>query len=316
MTCPQDCTTETACGDGMCDVGENPENCPQDCDAVCGNNECEPGEDPMICPQDCAAQTACGNGVCEARESIDSCPADCTVRVCNPDSDSTRCSEGNVQRCNQQGEWDDTPCPEGQRCSEETEGARCVDVVPCEALCNDLQSCIENSPICGEFNVENYTPLCLGRCEQHPGRFLDYAEDPVDCVRAFELNLLTDERDAFLPFCSPETCLSSCDELWNRCVQPDATDTERQCGQVDAEAHMPRIAAEFFVTCDMRCQGQPRGYEIVLETIERGNTTGLCSLSYQNGLFECRPAECGNAVCEYGEGRAGCGMMNDCQSSP
>ena len=129
-----------------------------------------------------------------------------------------------------------------------------MDVVPCEALCNDLQSCIENSPICSEFNVKNYTPLCLGRCEQHPGRF-DYAEDPVDCVRAFELNLLTDERDAFLPFCSPETCLSSCGGLdpmcsarrhrhgavrTGRCRDPYATDRRRVLSPVICDAKVSR----------------------------------------------------------------------------
>jgi 5'-nucleotidase len=40
---------------------------------VCGNGECEQGEDFDSCPQDCH----CGNGVCEADETATSCPSDC-----------------------------------------------------------------------------------------------------------------------------------------------------------------------------------------------------------------------------------------------
>jgi len=45
-------------------------------EAACGNGICEPGEDSANCPDDCPA-AACGNGVCDPGETYANCPADC-----------------------------------------------------------------------------------------------------------------------------------------------------------------------------------------------------------------------------------------------
>jgi hypothetical protein len=67
------------CGNGICEKGENPFLCPEDCKKfICGNNICEPGEDlngSTPCVKDCG--TACGNCICEGGESFDTCPVDC-----------------------------------------------------------------------------------------------------------------------------------------------------------------------------------------------------------------------------------------------
>jgi len=71
-------TVECICdSDGVCEVGENCTNCPEDCissgtDPGCGNGVCEPGvgEDCISCPSDCAGkqvgtakrQFCCGDG--------------------------------------------------------------------------------------------------------------------------------------------------------------------------------------------------------------------------------------------------------------
>jgi hypothetical protein len=74
-TCPTDCGS--ACGNGSCERGENPEVCIPDCKRfVCGNRVCEPTDGgPEGCPIDCAA--ACGDCACEAGEDFLGCPIDC-----------------------------------------------------------------------------------------------------------------------------------------------------------------------------------------------------------------------------------------------
>ena len=47
-------TCKIVCGDGQCDTGEDNDNCSQDC-AICGDNECTlPLETVNNCAQDCA----------------------------------------------------------------------------------------------------------------------------------------------------------------------------------------------------------------------------------------------------------------------
>lgn len=54
--------------------------------AVCGNGECEDGEDSMKCEQDCPVPSSCGNGECDVDmdENYGNCPRDCPA-VCGND---------------------------------------------------------------------------------------------------------------------------------------------------------------------------------------------------------------------------------------
>lgn len=60
------------CGNGICDEGENFNNCPDDCpeesEPVCGNNVCETGENCGSCLTDCpcAEGYVCSNGICKS----------------------------------------------------------------------------------------------------------------------------------------------------------------------------------------------------------------------------------------------------------
>ena len=94
--CPEDCCG--GCGDHKCtgyDCGESPETCPQDCGNACGDKICEKGESPQTCALDCAWQ-ACGNGVCEASDGGPAkCPQDCGTAcgdgICSKGEDFIGC---------------------------------------------------------------------------------------------------------------------------------------------------------------------------------------------------------------------------------
>jgi hypothetical protein len=65
VTCPADCGTCGACGDGLCDVdqGESCGSCVIDCACgACDDGTCDPGvgESQFNCPGDCG----CSAGVC------------------------------------------------------------------------------------------------------------------------------------------------------------------------------------------------------------------------------------------------------------
>ena len=100
------------CGNGVCGVGENNINCPQDCKIIskCGNNVCEKGEGCYTCPEDCKCESGqycseeqnsciepvCGNGKCEIYESPENCCLDCPCTIpgeeCNETSKSCEIS--------------------------------------------------------------------------------------------------------------------------------------------------------------------------------------------------------------------------------
>ena len=92
--CPEDCKP-AACGNGICEPGENPSVCPEDCAKFsCDNSVCEPGEDKENCPQDC--DQFCGNCMCEVNEFFHTCPVDCGW-----------CGDGYCSKCVNMNEWDE-----------------------------------------------------------------------------------------------------------------------------------------------------------------------------------------------------------------
>lgn len=67
--------TGPVCGNGQCQGGENCANCPQDCGGCCGNGACDNGENCSSCSQDCGS--CCGNGACDWGENCSTCSKDC-----------------------------------------------------------------------------------------------------------------------------------------------------------------------------------------------------------------------------------------------
>ncbi len=73
---------KVACGNNICDSGETPVTCAEDCDSgTCGNNLCELTEDSSSCPEDCS-ENHCGNGTCGDKENVYTCPGDCPWNSC------------------------------------------------------------------------------------------------------------------------------------------------------------------------------------------------------------------------------------------
>lgn len=78
--CAVDCGA--CCGNGLCEADRNEDcaSCDTDCGPcssdTCGNGVCDPGENSQNCPPDCPVK--CGDGGCDkAYESCSSCEADC-----------------------------------------------------------------------------------------------------------------------------------------------------------------------------------------------------------------------------------------------
>lgn len=138
------------CNDnGICESGENCDNCPNDCissdyDGVCGNGVCEPGigEDCLSCPTDCRGkqkgatkkQYCCGDG----------------AGVNSVNCGDPRCSE------------------EGYSCSDISAGSYCCGDLICEGAENSYDCEVDcgPSPMCGD-----------GSCD--PGE--DQSTCPDDC---------------------------------------------------------------------------------------------------------------------------------------
>jgi hypothetical protein len=85
-----------ACGDGVCDAGEDCSSCAEDCgecpvSSYCGDGFCDIDEDAESCPEDCSA---CGDGICDVYEDCSICDADCGV--C-PDQGTTPATTGTIQ---------------------------------------------------------------------------------------------------------------------------------------------------------------------------------------------------------------------------
>ncbi len=76
-------TCGAACGDDVCDDGEDCLTCSGDCGACppdpCGDGLCGTDEDCVTCSADCGVcpPKSCGDGYCGAGESCATCPGDC-----------------------------------------------------------------------------------------------------------------------------------------------------------------------------------------------------------------------------------------------
>jgi hypothetical protein len=201
VTCPQDCrcgdgicgTEEVGvclddcgiCGDGVCNntqidsehcpqgncfANETSKNCPEDCEAVCGDNSCSESE-VLNCPEDCGCPDSvssadyparCGDGVCQtggdipedcryyedANEYIVPCSLDCPALV---DSDDDGVPDG-CDKCPQDSaktEPGECGCGVAEDDSDGDGILDCIDTCPLDAqndsdsdgICGDIDPC-------------------------------------------------------------------------------------------------------------------------------------------------------------------------------
>ncbi len=217
-TCQADCAgVDFDCGNGVCDDGELPINCPQDCPwDTCTAPRCRDAArtgqcndtlppPPRVCT-DAACGERCGDGLCGPAESATTCPEDCTsCRLYRQEAQQLPVCVRDEIACGRielNGVWTDvvfdcgqrmegcpdrptvTPCD--GRCSPTLDGAVCVDACPNPFLDTDppmsdaeREERLRPRPLCGE----TFTPYCLSSnttvaCRIDP----DYSADPACAV--------------------------------------------------------------------------------------------------------------------------------------
>lgn len=139
-------TQPGTCGNGTCDAGEDPANCPQDCPDVCGDDLCSGLESTASCPDDCG--TACGDGACNGDEATTTCPDDCGTAcgdsVCNGSEDAQNCAVDCEVQCIADG--DGLGCDSSTRC--------CSGVGHCTGGKPQDRVCAPSAAVCGDGVVE------------------------------------------------------------------------------------------------------------------------------------------------------------------
>jgi hypothetical protein len=126
------------CGDTNCDPGEDPCNCESDCGAPtttetnCSDGIDEDCDTEIDCDDaDCLGDFACsycGDGTCDPDEDQCNCPEDCGT----PPETETNCTDGIDEDCDNYTDCDDSDCDNDPACPDcLPKGAACTDNVEC-----------------------------------------------------------------------------------------------------------------------------------------------------------------------------------------
>lgn len=178
------CTIDT-CTDGSCiytaitacidDDGCCPSNCnstnDNDCEAVCGNGICEPGENCSNCLADCPCKVGetCVEGECQI--IVITCLSDldcddanvCTIDTCqSPGTPEASCTHTMITSCIN----DDGCCPSGCNVLHDND---------CQAVCgNGVCETGENYENCDDCPL----PQCMDGIDKDGDGKIDYPDDP------------------------------------------------------------------------------------------------------------------------------------------
>jgi len=325
------------CTNNICErkLGENKQNCPQDCTDLCGNYVCEASENNNSCPSDCpiscdfdgacegsgenngncsdcsGTNDICGNGQCGGNENAQNCPEDCCgiARVCGDGILDTgeECDDGNLTNgdgCDLNCKIEQPICGNGVlEGNEECDDGNQTPGDGCSATCT-----IEGQgPVCGNGTPEqgeecddgNQTPGdgCNSQCQQ------EYCGDNIvqsGLGEECDDGNTTDE-DGCSSQCKEEYCGDSIVQigLLEECDDGNKTDGDG---------------------CSRSCISEYCGDNIVQRSLEEecddGNTTdedgcsGLCINEYcgdniiQQGLGE---------QCDDGNNQNNDGCSNKCE---
>lgn len=173
------CLVDPCDGDGLCETGEDCDNCPNDCvaggEGGCGNGVCEPalGEDCLSCPLDCRGKQAgspknrfcCGDG--DGVNPLGCGDARCTVEgfACRSDVPAPFCCGDGA--C----DGDESSCSCGVDCGAPLgEAGRCENGVDDD--CDGLVDCLD-----GDCAAD---PACATGCDGDG--LCELGEDCVTCA--------------------------------------------------------------------------------------------------------------------------------------
>lgn len=202
-TCSISLTACILCGNNICEQGENPSNCPFDCEAnntaICGNGLVENGEECdsnnlnnatcqslntgytggiLRCGANCLFDYSgceyCGNHICEATENVTNCAIDCNDQsvcgnnICEQGEDTNSCP----QDCNVAPTCGNGIMENGEECDgNDFNSATCVSqgfsggTLSCQNTCYlDTSNCF----LCGDGNCDTNKGETTSNC-------------PVDC---------------------------------------------------------------------------------------------------------------------------------------
>lgn len=234
------------CGDGLCEFGEDPCNCPDDCGApeqnetglctdgvdndcdgvadcddsdcanepvcLCGNGVCDPEENCTDCPEDCISGGAageCGNGVCEpdSGEDCRSCPNDCAGKQTGKPSNRFCC--GDDVGC------EDSRCNKDEYSCGETPVPYCCGDGTCGGAENSDNCAIDcPAPYCGDSNCDPGEECsCFDDCPRLATE-VDLCNDGID--NDCDGNADCDDSD-----CSGDPACDTCLETGARCTSDD-----------------------------------------------------------------------------------------------
>ncbi len=281
------------CGNDECEEGENPFNCPDDCDGPgggpdCGDGVCE-GPEPFYCPEDCDGETECGNGECEQGENPFNCPDDCDGPGGGPECGDGVCQGPEVFYCPEDCEGE-TECGNGE-CEQGENPFNCPD--DCDGP--------GGGPECGD-----------GICQ---GPEVFYC--PEDCEPQNGCGVPEWVSDGW---CDPENNSENCDWDGGDCCESTCESTEYPCGVEGYDCLDPEACENNPANCgpaecgDGICQDTEELTcpEDCVSESECGND--VCEAGEELICPEdCVPEpDCGNDVCEAGEELT---CPEDCSSS-
>ena len=278
------------CGDDLCEEGESPDDCPEDCGG-CGDGKCSPTEQGLFgstCPVDCLV--ACGNGLCQWGENELNCLADCGTcgdSFCQLGEDKLPCPED----CPAQ-------CGDGL-CEEEESYETCLG--DCPPPCGDGNcqwgenpyNCPFDCFLCGDglCAMKESSEECPADCQAGCGNGeCDPEETPLDCpgdcASCGDGQCSASENH----FGCPEDCPGWCGD--GVCAAPEhALSCTPDCVWCGDAICSPEESADC-ADCQSDC-----GDFLCLP----GETPELCPV-------DC--GFCGDGVCSLGEGGATC--LKDC----
>jgi coxsackievirus/adenovirus receptor len=304
--CPQGCawdmnscvtgcwesSTSGYCGDGICDVTENSDNCPRDCYVT--TTECNINNYTNI-------DGSCNDSYCNYGCKFDfaGCPTGCLEKTTLCDPDKTTCD---YTKCPQGCAWDMngciTECYESPRLGECPSGyVSCPD----DSCATSLEECYSTGEVCG------YSTCAIGDYCANPERSWCCPNGQIICKDGRCVN---SDSECTIGYCgdgeclgeeTPATCPSDCGSVSSDCPLTFANkyDGSSACNLNNC----PNGCQYDNSGCPTDCLASSGASYCGDGTCDSDESSSTCSL-------DCKITTCGNGVCDSTETEATC--PSDC----